>query len=359
MIIQKIAILFFFVLRCYLSTNIESKNIIILNDEIKTIKSPIHCINEIYFLFQDELYKTCIQHVIRGRTEIHVLIQKQINSTWETQAKLFEDKLWFHVPSVFNFVLDDEIIIVICRYKSVNKKEGATCERWKSVTGTTYKKESLQIGETFANKNIDSYASVPLKISKKKFLLICGIHSYEYQDSNKDNFISCIASEDKGATWRTQIHINYEQFKKGIPYFYLRPLIFDDEFGFYFFSRISTINTGRGGNYMTCTPEATNEYKFICKDVNNLIKENKSLQNITKLSGYYITSYVKKDNFNECYLYYTEHNAIVVKPKVQNYDLNGCYGGSFVKLDEEDALFIYSTGHGVQNIHTLHYTRYD
>ncbi|KNA00954.1 hypothetical protein PVNG_03061 [Plasmodium vivax North Korean] len=366
MIVTKIAIfLFFFLfsfLRC-LSTNTQSKNIIILNDEITTIKSPIHCITDIYFLFRNELYKTCTQHVIKGRTEIHVLVQKKINSTWETQTKLFKDHMWFELPSVFNFIHNDEIIIVICRYKQKSKRKETICERWNSVTGTIYRKEDVQIGkEAFDNKNLDSYQSVPLTVKNKKFLLICGILSYEYKTVNKDNFISCVASEDKGRTWGTKILINYEELQKGIPYFYLRPIIFGDEFGFYFYSRISTNNTARGGNYMTCTLDVTNEgkkeYKFKCKHV-SLIKPDKSLQNVTKLNGYYITSYVKKDNFNECYLYYTEQNAIVVKPKVQNDDLNGCYGGSFVKLDESKALFIYSTGYGVQNIHTLHYTRYD
>ncbi|ANQ06839.1 Uncharacterized protein PCOAH_00012670 [Plasmodium coatneyi] len=362
MILTKIALLFFFVLTC-LSTNKASKQIIILNDEITTIKSPIHCIVDIYFLYRNELYKTCIHHVAKGSTEIHVLVQKRINNTWKTQKTLLQDKTWYQLPFVFNFIQGNEIIIVVCRYKGLTKKEGATCERWSSVTGTIYNKEYISIDEkSLISKNLDSYASAPLTISNKKFFHICGIHSDEYENAKKDNFISCLASEDKGKTWSTKILINYEQFKEGIPYFYLRPLVFNDEFGFYSYSRVSTSNTDRGGNYMKCTRDVNhrryNEYKFTCRDV-ELIKKNKSLQNITKLNGYYITSYVHKNNSNECYLYYTENNAIVVKPKVENNNLNGCYGGSFVKLNESEVLFIYSTGHGVQNIHTLYYTRYD
>ncbi|KJP85546.1 hypothetical protein AK88_04812 [Plasmodium fragile] len=362
MIINKFALLFFCVLRC-LSTNEESKQIIILNDEITTIKSPIHCISDIYFVFRNELYKTCVQHVTQGKTEIHVLVQKQVNSTWETQQKLLEHKRWFQLPAVFSFVQDNEIIIIVCKYKGITSREGTTCERWNSSTGTNYTKELVNIEqETFEKQNLDSYAADPLTVKDKKMLHICGMRSYEFQNEDKDSFISCVASEDKGKTWRTKIIILYEQFKKRVAYFYLRPLVFADEFGFYCYSRVSTNDTDRGGKYMKCTQEATyeknKEYKFRCEDV-NLIKQDKSLQNVTKLNGYYITSYAKKNNFNECYLYYTESNAIVVKPTVHNVDLNGCYGGSFVKVNEGKVLFIYSTGYGIQNIHTLNYTRYD
>lgn len=246
----------------------------------------------------------------------------------------------------------------------MTKGEGVACDRWSSTTGTNYNKGNINIdAQALTKMNLDSYASFPIPIEDKAIIHICGVHSYEYQNVNQNNFISCLASEDKGTTWGDiKIHIYYDQFQEGVPYFYLRPLVFNDEFGFYLYSRISSNNADRGGKYMKCILNPTNsrnkEYTFKCTNV-NLIKEDKSLQNITKLNGYYVTSYAKKNNFNECYLYYTENNAIVVKPKVQNYELNGCYGGSFVKFNESKALFIYSTGHGVQNIHTLHYTRYE
>ncbi|EUD65089.1 hypothetical protein C922_04489 [Plasmodium inui San Antonio 1] len=362
MIVTKIAILFFFVLRC-LSTNKKNKQIIILNDEIATIKNPIHCINDIYFLFKKELYRTCIQHIIKLRTEILVLVQKRVDDSWKTQKELFKDEIWLDLPSVFSFVLEDEIIIIICRYVHKAKRTGTTCKRWNSNTGTIYQQGEVKIdNEAFAYKNMDSYSSVPLVISNKKFLQICGILSYAYKSVDENNFISCFASEDKGRTWRTRILINYEQVQKEESSFYLRPIVLDNEFGFYFYSRISNSKKIRGGNYMTCTREdrngRNNEYKFKCKDV-DLFKKDKALQNLTKLNGKYITSYVKQENFDECYVYYTEHNAIVMKPQVHKSRPCGCYRGSFVKVDEEKTLFVYSTGYGVHNIHTLHYISYD
>ncbi|GAW79855.1 hypothetical protein, conserved [Plasmodium gonderi] len=363
MLILKFAFLIFFVLRCLSRNRQKDKSVIIINDEIKTIKSPIHCILAVYFVLRNELYKTCVQHITKKQSEIHVIVQKNVEDTWKTQEKLFSDLSWVEVPSIFNFINKDEAVIIICKYKDKSKEDGAICERWSTSTGENYTKEDVAIDkEVFNNKNIESYTSHPLKISNKEYFLICGVRYFDYENDSIDNFISCSASEDKGRKWTTKILINYKQYKSRMPHSYVKPVVLNDEFGLYFYSRRSTSHSSREYKYMKCTKDEKhtndNEYKFNCSDV-NVTRSNKILQNITKLNGHYLTNYILRDNFKECYLYYSDENAIVIKPKIQNYNLSGCYEGSFINLNESKSLFIYSTGYGVQNIHSLYCLKYD
>ncbi|SBT87544.1 uncharacterized protein PMUG01_05040800 [Plasmodium malariae] len=358
MILLRIA-LFLLHIVVYLCSERKNKNIILINDETSSLNNTTQCSQDVHFAFKKELYKYCVEHDIKN-TESHVYIQKKENNRWISQSELLGKFYKIKPVSIFNFVDDNQIILIICEYINNDKTNTKDCYRWSSQDGTTFTKENVVIdNDIFNNKNYSSYSSAPLKISNKTYLLICGTHSNQLKNNkNEDHLASCTASDDDGRNWRTQIKINYSGFQADSPFFALTPHIFNDELGFYFYTGVNISTKSTGGQYIACSVDNGTNISFNCNDV-NLFKENKLLQNITKLSDHYLTNYIDKDYLDLCYLYYTKENAIMIGSPKHIYNDHKCYNSSIIKEDESTFFFTYYKGHGLQNMHSIHYTQYD
>ncbi|SBT75076.1 hypothetical protein PMLGA01_050030300, partial [Plasmodium malariae] len=127
---------------------------------------------------------------------------------------------------------------------------------------------------------------------------------------------------------------------------------------FYFYTGVNISTKSTGGQYIACSVDNGTNISFSCNDV-NLFKENKLLQNITKLSDHYLTNYIDKDYLDLCYLYFTKENAIMIGSQKHIYNDHRCYNSSIIKEDESTFFFTYYNGHGLQNMHSIHYTQYD
>ncbi|SBS99762.1 cysteine-rich protective antigen, putative [Plasmodium ovale curtisi] len=337
----------------------KNGSVILINDDISTVTDEKYCMQDSYFLFHDELYKICIQHLIKNDIEISIYVQKEVKNSWETQEELISDVNTKKPFSLHTYIDDNEIVIIMCKCVNDLSIDRNECYRWDSTNGNFFKKEDITIPDSAFNKRrMTSYTLYPLTISTKKILLLCGINIDPYVPQKKEEFIYCIGSENRGKTWMRKVQIIYEGFQPNGIYYHLTPHIFNDELGFHFYSLVGANNTGVGGEYIVCKPEKGMLYRMKCENA-NLGKEGKSLQDLTKMNGYYIASYVNKEKSNECYLYYTSENAIILNPKKQGYLMNGCYSGFFVKINESSTLFIYAPDYGTYNIHTIKYMRYD
>ncbi|CRG94067.1 cysteine-rich protective antigen, putative [Plasmodium gallinaceum] len=327
---------------------IKSDHVHLLNDEFLAVENPFYCIRESFIYFRNEVYKICIHKGEGMDSKLNIYIQKKRENLWEVQTELFQDSRKTKLPSFFSYVVDEEMIIIFCEITGYEVKRKFDCTRSVSSTGIDFKTEKVVLPyDLMKNKNITFYSSAPFSFTNHKYLLICGIYNSALKSPKQGNFINCAGSNDKGLNWKTKFLFHYDNIEDYTTYFLLKPKIHDNKLGF-FFNYVSS--SGESGKYIECEHKSNQD--FNCKDV-DFIKKDKALRDVIKVNDYYITSYANKNSSAVCYLYYSNENSLLLKPRNTGEDYIGCYRGTFMKLDGNKILFMYSSGNGIYNLYTF------
>ncbi|CRG83975.1 cysteine-rich protective antigen, putative [Plasmodium relictum] len=330
---------------------IKGHHISLVNDEYYVVNSPIFCIRESFMYFRNEVYRVCVNSNEDEDFNIHIYVQKRKGNSWEIEDELLKGKKKKSFISFFSYVYDEEIIIILCDFEGYGKNKKINCFRSHSSTGVDFTTENINVPhDIFNNKDLSYYSSFPYEFNGEKYLLICGIINYIFK-SYEGDFIGCAASSDKGSTWNTKFHFRYDGTKHFTSYFLLKVKIFNNKLAF-FFHYAST--SEESGKYIECSNKSNND--FYCEDVH--FDKEKSLRSVIKLNDYFITSFVNKNDRKACYLYYTNENSFLIKPKNTGDELSGCYRASFIKIHDNKIMFVHLSGYGVYNIYTFRYLNY-
>ncbi|VWU52301.1 cysteine-rich protective antigen [Hepatocystis sp. ex Piliocolobus tephrosceles] len=364
MLINLVILFFVFLPKClFINNRKTSKSIVILNDDITTAYSDIECSKDIYFIFVRQLYKACFKTTKEKDVANDIFIQKKENNVWVTTEQLKTEKTYKDILSFHIFVDIYQVLIIECLLENQENDNNTgqqpyQCFRWSSKTGSSYNSKTINnIPFDFLNNNnIFYYATEPILIRDQPILLVCGFNNNSKQTDQTDKFVSCIASLDEGENWKEEMSVIYKNMDPQSTYYSLAAHVYQNILGFYFYTPVDVNDETQGGNYIEC--EYSEPNTFNCEKL-ELSKNGRTLIDITKLSGHYIGGYANVNNPTECYIYYTDKNAIILHSPQKTYNMIGCYRGMFAKIDERNALFIYLSSNQVYNIHSLQYIIFD
>ncbi|CDO62880.1 cysteine-rich protective antigen, putative [Plasmodium reichenowi] len=330
---------------------------VFIRTELSFVKNSVPCVGDMFFIYKRELYNICSDFLRSEGDDPHIYVQKKVKDSWIILFDLFKETDLTRRPHIFTYIDVEEIIILLCENEEFgNRKKDLTCHRFYSNDGKEYNNSEITISDhILKDKILSSYASFPLRMKDQEYFLICGISPYKLKDETKKDNILCMASHDKGETWRTKVVINYDEYKLGVQYFSLRPYISKNNLSFHFYVG-DNINNVKNINFIECINEK--DFEFTCSN-KDFLKVDKVLQDVSKLNDQYIVSYGNDNNFNECYIFFNNENSILIKPEKRGSKNGGCYGGKFVKIDEHRILFIYSSSQGIYNIHIIYYSNYE